>query len=139
MDRSVIEHRLESLRRCVARIEAKRPAALKDLQTDADLQDILSVNLERAVQLCVDISNHLIAASDARPPASMGEAFDVLAEEGILPFELAKRMRKAVGFRNIAVHAYQKIDWAIVFDIAHHRLNDFQEFARHVSAAVDAR
>lgn len=132
MDRSVIDHRLESLRRCITRIESRRPSTVEELQVDADLQDILSVNLERAVQLCVDIANHLIAATDARPPSSMGEAFDILYEEGILPDDLAQRMKKAVGFRNIAVHAYQRIDWAIVFDISHHRLHDFEEFARRV-------
>ena len=134
MDWSVIEHRLESLRRCIARVESRRPSAVEVLQADADLQDILSVNLERAVQLCVDIANHLIAASEARPPSSMGEAFEILSDEGVLPPELAQRMKKAVGFRNIAVHAYQRIDWAIVFDISHHRLHDFEEFARRVVA-----
>lgn len=46
-------------------------------------------------------------------------------------------MRKAVGFRNIAVHAYDSIDWEIVYSIATERLQDFKEFARTVSAQLD--
>lgn len=37
-------------------------------------------------------------------------------------------MRCAVGFRNISVHAYQTLDWAIVHSIATTRLGDFVEF-----------
>ena len=39
-------------------------------------------------------------------------------------------MKKAVGFRNIAVHNYQEIDWEIVFNICHHKLDDFRTFAQ---------
>ncbi len=39
-------------------------------------------------------------------------------------------MRKAVGFRNLAVHNYDTIEWAVVFAIATERLDDFKMFAR---------
>lgn len=60
----------------------------------------------------------------------MGEAFDRLAERGLLAPDLALRMKKSVGFRNIAVHAYDNIDWQIVFAIVTHHLDDFEAFAR---------
>jgi hypothetical protein len=56
MNSDVINLKLESLRRCVARIHSKMPLTQDDLQTDCDLQDIVSVNLECAVQTCVDIA-----------------------------------------------------------------------------------
>jgi uncharacterized protein with HEPN domain len=43
---------------------------------------------------------------------------------------------KAVGFRNIAVHNYGEIDWAIVHAIARHQLGDFTEFARVVGSRL---
>jgi uncharacterized protein YutE (UPF0331/DUF86 family) len=43
-----------------------------------DLQDIITVNLERAVQCCVDIATHIIAESDSPAPDSMGKAFLIL-------------------------------------------------------------
>src|SRR5690625_5368268 len=103
MDRSVIDHRLESLRRCITRIESRRPSTVEELQVDADLQDILSVNLERAVQLCVDIANHLIAATDARQQTSMGEAFDILYMAGLLTDAPAQRIQISDGDRQLHV------------------------------------
>lgn len=64
MDREVVEQKLESLRRCLERIEVKCPAEADTLMTDFDLQDIVSLNLSRAIQLCVDIGAHLISGTD---------------------------------------------------------------------------
>ena len=43
---------------------------------------------------------------------------------------LAARLKKAVGFRNIAMHNYEAIDWFIVHSIVTHHLKDFVDFAR---------
>ena len=104
MDREVIEQKLESLRRCLVRVGGKCPAAPEVLATDADAQDIVALNLTRAVQICVDIGAHLIAGQEMPPPETMGRTFDVLADLGYIAPALAVRMKKAVGFRNIAVH-----------------------------------
>ena len=132
MDRHVIADKLERLRRCVQRIEHKRPSTLEALVTDYDLQDILSVNLERAVQLCVDIAAHIIADREVSAPTTMAAAFEALHTLHILSPDLANSMKKAVGFRNIAVHNYQEIDWGIVFNICHHKLDDFRTFAQAI-------
>ena len=136
MDRCVIDDKLERLRRCIQRIEHKRPALLADLVADYDLQDILSVNLERAIQLCVDIAAHIIAAREISAPTTMAAAFESLQVLQVLSPELATSMKKAVGFRNIVVHNYQEIDWEIVFNICHHKLDDFRAFAQAIVRSV---
>ncbi|WP_303784448.1 DUF86 domain-containing protein [Azovibrio restrictus] len=136
MDREVIGQKIESLRRCVARIREKTPATAAALATDVDAQDILTLNLTRAVQLCVDIGAHLIAQQNHPAPDTMGQTFDLLADMGVIQEELAIRMKKAVGFRNIAVHNYEAIDWQITHTIATRHLQDFAEFASAVVAAT---
>ena len=129
MDRTVIEQKLESLRRCVARVADKCPASAEDLERDLDAQDIVSLNLTRAIQICVDLAAHLIASRDIPAPDTMGQAFDALALAGLIPTELAGRMKKAVGFRNIAVHNYDAINWHIVHSLCRLHIDDFREFA----------
>jgi len=132
MDREVIEQKLESLRRCLLRIETKFPADANTLTTDYDLQDIISLNLSRAVQLAVDIGAHLIASMAVPPPGTMGETFDLLAQEHVLDKELATKLKKSVGFRNIAVHSYESINWEIVHSIVKYHLGEFSEFAKAI-------
>ncbi|MBL8252274.1 MAG: DUF86 domain-containing protein [Candidatus Competibacter sp.] len=136
MDRVLIEQKLESLRRCVARVAAKCPAGIETLASDADLQDIVVLNLTRAVQLCVDLGAHLIAETELPAPETMGQTFDLLSQAGVLEHDLAERMKRAVGFRNLAVHQYQAIDWAIVHAICVRHLQDFRAFAQAVAARL---
>lgn len=129
MDRDIIIRKLDSLARCVNRIEKKRPATLEQLMDDVDLQDILSINLERAVQVSVDVGTHLLADLSVPPPKTMGDVFAILAAEKIISEETGMALRKAVGFRNLSVHAYDQVDWERVFEIVHGRLDDFRKFA----------
>lgn len=132
----IVARKLDALQRCLRRIETKRPQDVETLRADLDLQDVLVLNLSRAVQICVDLAAHLITDLPLPPPDTMGQAFDYLEQGGILDAGLALRMKKAVGFRNIAVHAYDTIDWNIVFAIAPTHLGDFQAFARVVAGRL---
>lgn len=133
MDREVVEQKLESLRRCLQRIQAKCPTDPETLVEDIDLQDIVALNLTRAVQICVDIGTHLIAGMEVPAPDTMGQTFDILAQAGLFDKALANNLKKAVGFRNIAVHNYENINWSIVHSIVHYHLADFVEFATVVA------
>ena len=132
MDRLIVERKLDALQRCVARVALKRPPSVQALESDFDAQDVLVLNLSRAVQVCVDLGAHLLADLALPPPDTMGETFDRLAQAELIDAALAARMKKAVGFRNIAVHAYDSIDWHIVFAIASGHLTDFRDFAAAV-------
>jgi uncharacterized protein YutE (UPF0331/DUF86 family) len=139
MEKQVIENKLESLRRCIDRIQSKKPESLDALTGNYDLQDILSVNLERAVKQCVDIGAHIISDTQDSPPETMGDVFDNLRNLKVISDHLANRMRKAVGFRNIAVHTYQDVAWEIVYQIVTKNLIDFIEFARSVSIYMESQ
>ncbi|MGB9150217.1 MAG: DUF86 domain-containing protein [Burkholderiales bacterium] len=129
MDREIVEQKLESLRRCLQRLEDKCPSSPEILAGDLDLQDIIALNLSRAVQISVDIGAHLIAGMNVPPPGTMGQTFDLLALEGLLGNEIVTNLKKAVGFRNIAVHNYERINWFIVHSIVKYHRADFVHFA----------
>ena len=132
MNSIVIKTKLESLRKCLDRIESKKPESLDDLLQDIDVQDIIAINLERSVQLCVDIANHILSSLDDAPAMSMAESFERLSAKEIIPLELARNLRRAVGFRNLSVHAYDKIDWQLVWNILEGDLKDLVRFLESV-------
>ena len=134
MNSVVIASKLESLRRCLDRITSKKPDTLNQLLSDIDMQDILALNLERSIQLCVDIANHILSNLDDSPAMSMAESFERLSEKKIIPNELGENLKKAVGFRNLSVHAYDKIDWQLVWDILEGDLKDLVSFLECVES-----
>lgn len=124
--------KIESLNRCLERLRTKRPDRVEMLLGDIDLQDIISINLERAVHLTVDTAAMVSAERGLAVSNTMAGNFKVLSDAGLLDPILAERLQKSVGFRNISVHEYQAIDWALVFHILHHHLDNFDGFIRAV-------
>lgn len=132
MDRGVVLSKISSLSRCIDRIDEKRPGNVDILMNDLDLQDIISVNLERSIQICVDIASFIISEKGGDVPITMGDSFIKLAGLGIIDKALSVRLAKAVGFRNISVHEYRKIDWNIVYEIITKNIDDFRKFAEEI-------
>ena len=138
MDTDVIKAKLVSLQRCMERIRQKTPANAQQLAEDFDLQDILILNLQRAVQISIDIATSILADSPA-VPSTMAEAFLLLHRQGVLSEAVARKLAKSVGLRNIAVHEYTSLDWNVVYAVAHTHIEDFAEFGRENSAWVKSR
>jgi len=133
MDKLIIAQKLESIRRCIERVASRCPASVDALASNIDAQDIVILNLSRAVQLCVDIASHIVADTQRPAPATMGEAIEELYVLGAIDRETATRIRKAIGFRNIATHNYEAMNWAIVYAICTLGLEDFKAFTKQVA------
>ena len=134
-DRDVLDAKVQSIGRCLERIEEWKPASAEELERDYDAQDIISVNLQRAVQLSVDLATHFLTARAWPAPETMADAFASLERHGVLDGDLADRLRRAVGFRNISVHEYDEVDWQLVYRLVSERLGDFRSFVSRISEA----
>ena len=62
------------------------------------------------------------------------QSFERLSEKKIIPEELGKNLKKAVGFRNLSVHAYDKIDWQLVWNILEGDVKDLVRFLECVES-----
>lgn len=80
----------------------------------------------------MDIAALVISNKGLKTGNTMAESFQVLEDAGILSVDLAEKMQKSVGFRNISVHEYQSIDWELVFDIIHNHLDNFRDFMKAI-------
>jgi uncharacterized protein YutE (UPF0331/DUF86 family) len=132
----VVMRKLDTVNRCLARVMENTPSSLEILLEDYTCQDVIVLNLERAVQACVDIGVHIASLKNDPMPDSMKGAFDTLRRMKIIDAATAESLKGAVGFRNTAVHAYQDINYGIVWSICTKHLDDFRAFARQVMAVL---
>ncbi|MEI8095204.1 MAG: DUF86 domain-containing protein [Spirochaetales bacterium] len=117
-------------------MKAALPPEVGEFLGDFTAQDVVMKNLERAVQVCVDVANHLVSDRKLPPPPSMGAAFVALVREGIVTPDLGERLRKTVGLRNLAVHEYEAIDYTLVHGLIQTDLVVFEDFARAILARL---
>jgi uncharacterized protein YutE (UPF0331/DUF86 family) len=90
-----------------------------------------------AAQVSIDLANHVIASSGWRTPTDFRDGFTVLEERGVLPSDLAERMRALAGLRNRLVHVYEDIDDRIIYASLPEGLSDLSEYAAAIARLVD--
>lgn len=132
MDKDLLQKKLEMLANCIARIKSQKIETLEDLEASLDKQEIIILNLQRAVQICIDIGNHILLDYSITP-ATMADTFRFLAEKNVITKQNADNLAKAVAFRNIAVHQYDILDNKIIFQIVKNHLSDFIDFATNIA------
>lgn len=95
----------------------------KQLEFDAILR-----NLQIMIQAAIDIGKHILASRNEKMPQELKEIFLVLAKRGILTEDLAERLARATGLRNILVHYYTDVDPKKIHEIMQTDLGDFDRF-----------
>jgi uncharacterized protein YutE (UPF0331/DUF86 family) len=81
-----------------------------------------------AVEACVDVASHVIADRGLRVPSTYAETFEILVRAGLMSPGLGRVMADMVGFRNVIVHEYARIDADVVIRILRGHLGDFRRF-----------
>lgn len=76
----------------------------------------------------VDIATHVIADRGLKVPTTYADAFEILADAGLLDAALRDAMVRTTQFRNVVVHQYAAIDPVIVVRILREHLRDFTRF-----------
>lgn len=121
--------KVASLQRCVARARDTRQRAGENFATNYDLQDAAILNVIRACDTAIDLANMVIRQRKLGIPGESRDSFAILAREGLLEHGLGDAMEHMVGFRNIAVHQYRKLDMAIVDAVISRNLDELLAFA----------
>ena len=100
-------------------------------------QDAVAMNLQRIAELTIDIANHLIKVRKLGLPRDSRESFSLLEQAGLIDTEMMRKLQGMVGFRNILVHEYQKMDMAIMVKVIEHHSRDLLLFATRALSMVD--
>ncbi len=131
IDKSLISEKLQKIDDYIGRIENMHFSEDQFLE-NIDYQDLLTFRLQQAVELCVDITTHIIAALKLEKPETARSSFEVLVGHDILNKELADKMMLAVSFRNIAVHGYEDFDFKQLFGDYKQDLESLKSFVAKI-------
>lgn len=116
------------VRRHLARVAHRLPTRPAELQPATDRSDAVILHLWQAVQVTIDLAVSACLRWDLGAPASYADAFRRLAGAGVIDVELAGRLGRAAGFRNVVAHAYDDLDMSRVFRAAQEGPRDIEAF-----------
>jgi len=126
----IIINKSDSIKRCIRRIEEDFD---EEFENNFTKQDAVILNIQRAIQQAIDLGTYIIKQTKLEIPKSSREVFEILEKNKIISKDLSKNLQKMVGFRNLAVHEYDKLDLSIVEYIVRERIWDLIEFIKEIN------
>lgn len=120
----VVLSKINIIKNCLYAVE-KATAKESDLHFK---QHIYELNLQRAIQACIDLANIVISKEGLGLPNTYKAGFEILKKYSVIDDVLCSQMCSMVGFRNISVHDYSEVKPEIVNSIVNKHLPDFEKF-----------
>ena len=112
VDRAVIKTKLSFADLRLNELSSHRSVSLGRFRSDPTVQAAILHHLQVAIQACMDVASHIVADESWGVPGTSKDLFDFLRQHRVIVPSLADGMKDLVGFRNLVVHAYDKLDVA---------------------------
>ena len=110
VDRAVIKTKLVFADARLQELKFHSKVSLDRFRNDSTLQAAILHHLQVGVQSCMDIASHIVADESWGVPGTSKDLFEFLRQHRVITATLAAEMKEVVGFRNLVVHAYDKLD-----------------------------
>lgn len=129
----IVLNKKESIERCIRQIRKyyNQPSVVS-FEEDLLRQDAIALNLQRACEQCIDLANYAVKTLKSGLPKESKDSFRLLAENNIISNDISDNLQKMVGFRNVLVHEYQRVDIKRMVDVIENRLDDLLAFVDSV-------
>jgi uncharacterized protein YutE (UPF0331/DUF86 family) len=124
----IVLNKSDIIKKCVQRVYEEYADNPNNLD-NVTKQDSIILNIQRACEAAIDLGMHVIAEKELGIPQASRDAFDILHDRGIIDHDISERLKAMVGFRNIAIHNYQKLNIKIIQAIIEKHLKDLVDFA----------
>ena len=127
VDPDILRSKTQQILHHTDRLSAKHNLKSDDLEKSEDLANIVLMDLQQAIQGCIDLAIHACVDEELGAPSTAAQAFSLLANQGRLDSVLADRLTCAAGLRNLIVHQYTDMDYAQIIEVVTTRLNDLRK------------
>ena len=128
VNRPIINRLLGNLEGYVTDLRTAVDITREKYREDIRSQRFVERTLHILIECCFDVVHHIISDEGLRTPISYADAFTVLEERGIIPWESVPEYQMMAQFRNKIVHFYEKIDPEMVYGIFRNKLDAFERF-----------
>lgn len=128
----VLLNKADTIERCVRRAREEYDSNPDTFADNYTRQDAAILNIQRACEAALDMGQHLIRRDKLGVPQSSRDVFELLARAGWIEITLAEALKRMIGFRNIAVHDYQKLQFPITVNVITQHLDEFLRYSETI-------
>ena len=128
----VLLQKAKVIERCIARARQEYAAAQGNFSKDFTRQDAAVLNLQRACEAALDMAQRIISVQGWGIAETSKDLFALLHRNSVIDQAMAKTLSNMVGFRNLAVHDYETLNYDIVESIINKDCTDLLQFSEQM-------
>jgi uncharacterized protein YutE (UPF0331/DUF86 family) len=137
LDKDRLLEKIDELEKYLRELEEFLP----DEEDDYLKNNLRKRACERAFQLAsedlLDICNLIISEEGFGIPTDSKDSIRKLSENGVIPEPLSSRLEELIGFRNLLVHQYGRIDDSKAYSFLNLESKDFYEFIETIDRYME--
>ena len=97
VDQDLLRRKTSQILHHCERLTRRSALSAADLDANEDLYNTVLMDLQQAIQACIDLATHACVDDGLSAPTGPSEAFALLARTGRITTELSKRLTGAAG------------------------------------------
>jgi uncharacterized protein YutE (UPF0331/DUF86 family) len=138
IEEAVVLRKLTVLSDCLREL-SQVDASTSALSSNTMVRAAVERWLQVAIEACLDVAYHIVSDNGWTPVDTGRAAFASLASHNILDPDLARRLGRAAGLRNLLVHDYARIDLEALARVVKEDLNDLRTFSDRIAATLKSK
>jgi len=136
IDAAMIERKIDIIVENLRYLNRVRDTEKKVFLASFEKLQAAKHSLQEAIEACIDIANHVIAAERFARAETYAGMFERLAEENIISSGLKDKLANMAKFRNLLVHRYGDIDEQRVWEMIQHDLADVESYVQEIERYI---
>lgn len=137
IEEDVIEKKIDIIYEQQDYLESVREEGKEAFMDSFERRQAVKHSLQEAIEACLDIGNHIVAAENLNRGEELSDIFESLAENGVVEEEPGQRLVEMAKFRNLLVHRYAYVDKDRLWTIATEDIEDISRFVREIQEFLD--
>lgn len=139
VDKNLLLRKITELEESYNQLAEFKNISLDDYARDWKTQRAVERLLQISIEICSDITSHIISDKKLRVPKGYADSFRVLYENKIISKDLVQKLEKMTKFRNILVHRYDTIENEIVIGVLKKSIKDFLRFRDEIVKYISSK
>lgn len=138
LDVERIRDKLDELQRYLEEIEGDLPRTKEEYLNNRTTRRACERTFQLASEDLLDVCNIIISEKRLPVPKDNKDSIIKLERAGIISKGLSTKLQEMVGFRNLLVHRYGKVDDARVYDYLGKEITDMYKFIKVIEEAFQS-
>lgn len=139
LDLDVVQSRVRLIQNLLVDLSTVGEISVERLERDRMLRHAVERVLTQIVELAVSVNSHVAASLLAEAPKDYRSSFSLAVAAGLLEDDLATRLRRSVGLRNVLTHEYVDVDLTIVSNAVGSALIDYGDYVKSAAGWIAER